>query len=171
MATLTRAERVLYALAAVVIATALSVNAAMNVLQRIDSAAFYERTSNLMAGGEGEVREVEVETFVYETSAHFTGEPGEEVTVNLSPGVWEVLGGGSNDDLNIQTRLSSSSSVSTWTGFRNVISVLPMGEYEAMSDQRGLVMPEGPMTLAVSGDQQWSVDFLRVVCPGDYEPF
>ena len=170
MTIITRIGRVLVVLSAVVIAAALSVNAAMNVLQRIDSAAFYERTSNLMAGGEGEVREVEVTSFVYETSAHFSGEPGEEVTVNLSPGVWEVLGGGSDDDFNTQTRLSGSSTVMSWTGFRNIISVLPADEAEAMTDHRG-VMPEGPMTLTVSGDQPWSVDFLRVVCPGDYEPF
>lgn len=170
MTILNRIGRVLLVLSAVVIAAALAVSAATDVLQRIDTAAFYERTSNLMAGGEGEVREVEVTTFVYDTSAHFTGEPGEEVSVNLSPGVWEVLGGGSDDDINIQTRLSSSSSVSTWTGFRNVISVLPADEAEAMRDH-GRVIPEGPMTLTVSGDQPWIVDFRRVVCPGDYEPF
>ena len=170
MKILTRIGSVLIVLSAVVIAAALSVNAAMNVLQRIDSAAFYERTSNLMDGGEGEVREVEVTSFVYETSAHFSGEPGEEVTVNLSPGVWEVLGGGSDDDFNTQTRLSGSSTVMSWTGFRNFISVLPADEAEAMMDHRG-VMPEGPLTLSVSGDQPWIVDFRRIVCPGDYEPF
>ena len=47
MKILNRIGRVLVVLSAVVIAAALSVNAAMNVLQRIDSAAFYERTSNL----------------------------------------------------------------------------------------------------------------------------
>ena len=55
--------------------------------------------------------EVEVTSFVYDTSAHVTGEPGEEVTVNLGTGVWEVLGGGSDDDLDTQTKLSSSSTV------------------------------------------------------------
>lgn len=171
MKILNRIGGVLVVLSTVVIAAALSVSAATHVLQRIDSAAFYERTSNLMGGGEGEVREVEVTSFVYDTSAHFTGEAGEEVTVNLSDGVWEVLGGG-GDDLNIQTRLSSDlgSTVMTWTGFRNVISVLPEDEAEAMMDHRG-VMPAGPMTLTVSGDQPWMVDFRRVVCPGDYEPF
>lgn len=171
MKIITRIGRILLVLSAVVIAAALSVSAATDVLQRIDTAAFYERTSNLMAGGEGEVREVEVTSFVYDTSAHFTGEPGEEVTVNLSAGVWEVLGGG-GDDLNIQTKLSSDfgSTVMSWTGFRNVISVLPADEAEGMMEHRG-VMPAGPMTLTVSGDQPWIVDFRRVVCPGDYEPF
>ena len=169
MTIITRLGRVLIVLSAVVIAAALSVNAAMNVLQRIDSAAFYERTSDLMGGGESAVREVEVTSFVYDTSAHFSGEPGEEVTVNLSPGVWEVLGG-SDDDLNTQTKLSGSSIVKAWTGFRNVISVLPADEAEAMMDHGGVV-PEGPMMLSVSGDQPWTRDFIRVVCPGDYEPF
>ena len=88
-------------------------------------------------------------------------------------GVWEVLGGGSDDDLNTQTKLSGSSTVATWTGFRNVISVLPADEAEAMMGQRGLIMPEGPMTLTVSGDQPWirGLHAVRVVCPGDYEPF
>ena len=177
MTIITRLGRVLIVLSAVVIAAALSVNAAMNVLQRIDSAAFYERTSNLMAGGEGVVREVEVTSFVYDTSAHVTGEPGEEVTVNLSPGVWEVLGGGSDDDLNTQTRLTSDigSTVATWTGFKNILSVLPADDFEGMGQSLGphggLVMLEGPMTVTVSGDQPWMVDFRRVVCPGDYEPF
>ena len=82
-----------------------------------------------------------------------------------------MLGGG-GDDRNIQTKLSSDvgSTVMSWTGFRNIISVLPRAEAEAMMVHRG-VMPEGPMTLTVSGDQPWTVDFIRRVCPGDYEPF
>ena len=164
-----RIGRVLVVLSAVVIAAALSVNAAINVVEHRRTMEFYDTATTGLAG---EVRdEVEVTSFVYDTSAHVTGEPGEEVTVNLGTGVWEVLGGGSDDDLDTQTKLSSSSTVATWTGFKNVISVLPADEAEAMMGQRGLIMPEGPMTLTVSGDQPWSVDFIRVVCPGDYEPF
>ncbi|MCY3783327.1 MAG: hypothetical protein OXG79_06040 [Chloroflexi bacterium] len=32
-----------------------------------------------------------------DVSQHVSGEPGERVTVVLSPGVWEELGGGTDD--------------------------------------------------------------------------
>ena len=164
---ITRIGRVLVVLSALVIAAALSVNAAINVIEHRRTMEFYDTAT---AGMTGEVREVEVTSFVYDTSTHFTGEPGEEVTVNLSPGVWEVLGGG-GDDRTISTTLSSDvrSTTMSWTEFRNIISVLPWDEAEAMMDHRG-VMPVGSMTLTVGGDQPWSVDFIRHVCPGDYAP-
>ena len=170
-----RIGRVLVVLSAVVIAAALSVNAAINVVEHRRTMEFYDTATTGLAG---EVRDdVEVTSFVYDTSAHVTGEPGEEVTVNLGTGVWEVLGGGSDDDLNTQTRLTSDigSTVATWTGFKNILSVLPADDFEGMGQSLGphggSVMLEGPMTLTVSGDQPWMVDFRRVVCPGDYEPF
>ena len=82
---ITRIGRVLVVLSAVVIAAALSVNAAISVVEHRRTMEFYD-TATAGLAGEGEVR-VEATSFVYDTSAHFTGEPGEFRTVNLSPGV------------------------------------------------------------------------------------
>ena len=109
---------------------------------------------------------LEVESIVLDVSQHVSGEPGEEVTIELSPGVWEVLGGGTDDDPVTLASLVHPITT-TWTGFRNVISVLPLDEAEHAMDERG-VMPEGPMTLSVATDEAWVVDFRRQVCPGDY---
>ncbi len=109
---------------------------------------------------------IETTVTVLDVSQHVSGEPGEEVTIELSPGVWEVLGGGTDDDPVTLASLVHPITT-TWTGFRNVISVLPLDEAEHAMDERG-VMPEGPMTLSVATDAAWVVDFRRQVCPGDY---
>ena len=40
---------------------------------------------------------IKLETLVADVSQHVSGEPGEDVIDQLSPGVWEVRGGGTDD--------------------------------------------------------------------------
>lgn len=113
---------------------------------------------------------IEVEAIVLDGSQHIKGEPGEEVTIDLGPGVWQVLGGGTEEDpVTLASHVRPI--IRTWTGFRNVISVLPLDEADrarrAMIVGRP-VLPAGPMTLSVDTDDAWVVDFRRQVCPGDY---
>ncbi len=152
-------------LALVVIAVAVTFNTVGIELQRRELARFTSRAEPM---GFSEPRgELELETFVVDVSQHVSGDPGEEVTVELSPGVWEVLGGGTDDQpvsLTSQVRPFAMS----WTGFRTVISVLPLDEADRAMNGGTSVVPAGPVTLSVDTDEAWVVDFRRQVCPGDY---
>lgn len=160
--TLTAAALAVGALALVVIAAAKVYDSVGFELQRRDLARLRSMAEPM--GPSNDM--LEFESIVLDVSQHVTGEPGEEVTVELSPGVWEVLGGGTDDQpVTLASRVRPITT--TWTGFRNVISVLPLDEAERAMDERG-VMPEGPMTLSVHTDEAWIVDFRRQVCPGDY---
>ena len=158
-------------LALVVICAAVVFGTVTAELQRREFSEITASMASSDAMAPIEVADVPIETTVtvHTVSRHFLGEPGEEVTVELSPGVWQVLGGGTDEDA---VTLASQSQVrpvsTTWTGFIHVISVLPLDEVDDAMSSATAVMPVGPMTLSVDTDYAWTVDFLRSVCPGEY---
>ncbi|MCY4114003.1 MAG: hypothetical protein OXG33_08705 [Chloroflexi bacterium] len=110
---------------------------------------------------------IEVESIVLDGNQHIEGDPGEEVTIELGPGVWQVLGGG-GEEHPVTLASHVRPVIRTWTGIQNVISVLPLDEADRARIVDTPVLPAGPMTLSVDTDEAWVVDFRRQVCPGDY---
>ena len=90
MTIITRAGRGLIVLSAVVIAAALSVNAALDMVEHRRTMEFYDMTTSGFVG-EGEIR-TESTTTVTQASTHISGtgsEPSETVEL-LSEGLWVV---------------------------------------------------------------------------------
>ena len=74
--------------------------------------------------------------------------------------MYEVLSGAALDAKLTLTSLSYNSS-STWTGFSRVLSVLDRAYWQPGSGYTN-TFPRRPVRLAVSWNQAWVVDILRI---------
>ena len=173
MTILTRIERSLIVLAAVVIAAALSVNAAITVGEHRRTMEFYDMTTSGFVG-DGEVR-TESTTTVTQASTHISGtgsEPSDPVEL-LSEGLWVVSVRFSDYEPpevgNIPTVNLSSVSGSGgagWSGnWWNHIYVTADREQANDVGSRIATFTPGEIVLHISDlpdDVEWWADFERI---------
>ena len=111
---------------------------------------------------------IEMTSEVVDTSYHFRGEPGDSEIVTLGVGVWEVLG--ASEEVPIELASVNHSTVTGWTGFRQVVTVVDADAATVnRADSAGPVLPYGPMRLSVEAEGPWVVDVRRVLCPSDVD--
>ena len=149
--------------ALVLIAGALIWSAVQTELQR-------RTIESLMTGSvESGPTRLETSVQVLEISHHVTIEPGEATVIDLAPGVWQILSGMGNVEGQYMTLTSlEHRTAASWTGFSTIVSVISDPVAARETDSAGLVMPGGPMEIAMHGsDQSWPVDIRRVICPED----
>ena len=183
MSHITRIGRVLVVLSAVVIAAALSVNAAFLVLQYKQSEAFYSIASDsAVYYSDGGIR-TESTTTVTQTSTHISGhgsEPSEPVEL-LSEGLWVVsvrfadyeppeVGNIPTVNLNSVSGEGRRRLVGRTGGITSTSLLTGIGGKERAPFQRIATFTPGEVVLHISDlpdDVGWYADFERI---GELQP-